>query len=229
MPFLPFHDENPRRWTTTPYVGWALILICFVIFVWQVGLSPSAEVALFYQYGFIPADFFGYRAPAAALPIETTVFSTIFLHGNAWHLIGNMLFLYIFGDLVEDCCGHVRFALFFLLAGVVGALTHGLSSMDSGAPLIGASGAISGILGAYLVLRPTAKITALMPFFVPLKLPVWFWIGGWFAWQALASGGVFSGEENVAHWAHIGGFVAGVATIPLFKRPEAPLFDRAVY
>lgn len=228
MPFIPIHDDNPRRWISAPYVGWATILFCVVLYVWQSGLSLRQEYSLLMSYGFIPAVFFdhGVLPPQlAAIPSSMTTVTSLFLHGGAWHLIGNMLFLYIFGDNVEDSCGHVRFAVFYLLCGVAATLTHGLIDEASGAPLIGASGAISGILGAYLLLRPTARITALMPFFIPVSLPIWAWVGGWFLFQALASGGLV-GDDNVAYWAHIGGFVAGVVLIPLLKRDAASLFAR---
>ena len=150
--------------------------------------------------------------------------TSLFLHGSAWHLIGNMLYLYIFGDNVEDSCGHWRFLAFYLICGVAASVTHGLIDERSGAPLIGASGAISGVLAAYLLLRPTARITALMPFFVPLRMPVWAWVGGWFLYQAIAGGGLL-GEDNVAYGAHIGGFVAGLLLIPFLKRREALLFS----
>ncbi len=228
MPFIPIHDDNPRRWVSAPYVGWATILLCVVLYIWQSELTDRQEYGVLMGYGFIPAVFFehGVLPPRlVAIPTEMTTVTSMFLHGGAWHLIGNMLFLYIFGDNVEDSCGHGRFAIFYLLCGVAAALTHGAMDEGSSAPLIGASGAISGILGAYLLLRPTARVTALMPFFVPLRMPIWAWVGGWFAFQALASSGLV-GEDNVAYWAHIGGFAAGVALIPLLKRAEAPLFAR---
>lgn len=229
MPFLPIHDDNPRRWISTPYVGWGVILFCVILFIWQTSLGPRQEMQLMFGFGFIPAvafDLASLGPHLAILPAELTAFTSIFLHGGAWHLIGNMLFLYIFGDNVEDNCGHVRFALFFLLTGAAASFAHGFSDIGSGAPLVGASGAISGILGAYLLLKPTARITALMPFFLPVRLPVWMWVGGWFVYQAIASGGLV-GAENVAYFAHIGGFAAGVALIPFFKRRDARLFARS--
>jgi len=230
MPFFPIHDDNPRRWISTPYVNWSITLLCVVIFIWQSGLNGRQEYQLLLGYGFVPAVFFGHGDLPAYLdliPPAATTITTLFLHGGTWHLIGNMLFLYIFGDNVEDSCGHGRFLLFYLLCGVIATLVHGLSDVTSMTPLVGASGAISGILGAYLILRPTARITAMLPIFLPIAMPVWVWVGGWFAYQAIASGGLL-GESDVAHWAHIGGFLAGVVLIPLLKRSEAHLFERAV-
>lgn len=228
MPFLPIHDEIERRWVSAPYVGWGVILLCVVLFVWQSGLNSREEFRLLFGLGFIPAVFFDHLSLAphlAVVPSAATAVTSIFLHGGAWHLIGNMLFLYIFGDNVEDSFGHWRFGLFFLSTGVAATLTHGLLDTASETPLVGASGAISGILAAYLLLRPTARITALLPFFLPVSLPVWAWIGGWFVYQAVAGGG-FLGEDNVAYSAHIGGFFAGACLTPLLKRREARLFAR---
>lgn len=227
MPFLPIHDDNPRRWIGTPYVGWSLILSCVIVSIWQAGLTDLQRYQVAYGFGFTPAVFFEHArlAPAlAAIPPEATTLTTLFLHGGAWHLIGNMLYLYIFGDNVEDSCGHIRFLAFYLACGVLATLAHGYVNPTAEAPLIGASGAISGVLGGYLLLRPKARITALLPFFLPVRMPVWAWIGGWFLYQAIASGGGF-GPDNVAYAAHIGGFVAGVCLIPFFKRSEARLFD----
>ena len=210
-------------------MGWGVILFCVILFIWQSGLDRRQEVQLMFGFGFIPAVFFDQLSLAphfAILPSEMTALTSIFLHGGAWHLIGNMLFLYIFGDNIEDACGHWRFAVFFLATGFAAALAHGFAEAGSDVPLVGASGAISGILGAYLLLRPTARITALLPFFVPVRLPVWAWIGGWFIYQTVASGG-HVGQENVAYMAHIGGFIAGLALIPFLKRRDARLFERA--
>lgn len=228
MPFLPLHDDNPRRWIETPYVTWSVILFCVILFIWQVGLDPRREFQLLFAFGFVPGALFGDLTLApqfSAIPTVATPATSIFLHAGAWHLIGNMLFLYIFGDGVEDGCGHVRFAAFFLVTGVIAALAHGLANPDSPAPLIGASGSISAVLAAYLAFRPTEKITAIMPFFVPLSMPVWAWVAGWFVYQAIAGGGLL-GEDNVAYAAHFGGFAAGLLLIPLFKRREARLFRR---
>ncbi len=227
MPFLPIHDDTKRRWTSTPYVCWGTILVCVLVFIWQSGLDDGRSVASVFSYGFIPAVFFEHRELAdhlVAIPPSATLLTSLFMHGDTWHLIGNMLFLYIFGDNVEDCCGHFRFAIFYLLTGVIATLTHAYMFENSAAPLIGASGAISGVLGGYLMLHPRQRVTALIGF-IPLRLPVWIWIGVWFAMQAVAGSGML-GEDNVAYWAHIGGFVAGVVLIPLLKRDEAKLFGR---
>lgn len=228
MPFLPLHDDNPRRWVSTPYVTWGVILFCVILYVWQAGLSPGEEAELIFSFGYIPAVTFGNRELAehlVVMPTALSVLTSIFLHGDAWHLIGNMLFLYIFGDNVEDACGHWRFAVFFLLTGAIAALAHGYADVTSEAPLIGASGAVSGVLGAYILLSPRAKITVLLPFFIPIQLKAWVVVGSWFTLQAIASSGLI-GSENVAYMAHVGGFVAGAILISLLKRPEVSLLHR---
>ena len=206
-------------------MGWAIIVLCVVVYIWQAGHDFRDGLIIAHQYGFIPAVVFGdvRLAPdLAAIPADLTALSYQFLHGGTWHLIGNMLFLYIFGDNVEDCMGHLRFLAFYLLSGAAGAAAHGFAMPGSEAPLIGASAAISGILGAYVMLHPRARITALVVIF-PLRLPVWLWVGGWFLFQLLASGGLM-GADEVAYLAHLGGFVAGLALTPFLKRSEARLF-----
>lgn len=229
MPFLPLHDDNPRRWIETPYVTWSVILFCVILFIWQSGLDARREFQLLHAFGFIPGVFFGdltLPPQFSVVPSGATAATSVFLHAGAWHLIGNMLFLYIFGDGVEDGCGHVRFGFFFIVTGALAALAHGFMHSGSTAPLIGASGAISAVLAAYLALNPTAKITAMLPFFVPVSMPVWAWVAGWFVYQAIAGGGLLGGD-NVAYAAHFGGFAAGLALIPFFKRRDARLFARS--
>lgn len=227
MAFLPIHDDNPRRWIDTPYATWGVTALTCIIYIWQAGLGDYTGLEVMHSYGFIPSVIFGHThlpPELAIIPSALTALTTQFLHGDAWHLIGNMMFLYIFGDNIEDRCGHWKFVVFYLLCGAVGAMAHGFFNEFSQSPLIGASGSISGILGAYLVLQPTARITAISPILIPLRLPVWIWVGAWFLFQALASGGLF-GADNVAYWAHIGGFIAGVGLVPLFKRDGARLFE----
>ncbi len=146
MPFLPIHDDTPRRWISTPVVGWAIILFCVIVYIWQAGLSPRGGAEAVFGLGFIPAAFFGHGQLAPHLvvvPTEATALTSLFLHGGAWHLIGNMLFLYIFGDNVEDSMGHFRFLAFYLATGVAATLSHGYAFPESEAPLIGASGTSS--------------------------------------------------------------------------------------
>ncbi|MEU9578160.1 rhomboid family intramembrane serine protease [Streptomyces chilikensis] len=170
------------------------------------------------------------RPPEYAKSPELSVLSAMFLHGGWLHLLGNMLFLWIFGNNVEDRTGHWRFALFYLVCGYVAAYAYSLTNAASAAPLIGASGAVAGVLGAYLVLYPRARVWVLVPFliFLPLRLPAWAVLGSWFALQAVYSSGAgVAGAGTVAYLAHVAGFVAGVLlALPLrpgtVQPPEPP-------
>ena len=223
MPFLPIHDDNERVHIDTPVVTWGAILLCVVAFIWQSSLPEAVEYRKLLALGFVPGRLLGelqLRADLVILPAPFSLVTTQFLHGDFAHLLGNMAFLYIFGDNVEDAMGHVRFAFFFLLCGVLAALAHGLTEPGSAVPLIGASGAISGILGAYLVLSPRARILVLF-FVVPLRLPAWMLVAGWFVVQLVFGLSTFGDAEGVAYWAHIGGFAAGIALLSLFRRRTA--------
>jgi membrane associated rhomboid family serine protease len=230
MPFLPIHDDNERRFISTPYVTWGTILACVLVYVWQNSLTPYEEQRIVYALATIPAAVLGEArlAPDLALvPPAATLVTSLFLHGDAMHLIGNMVYLYIFGDNVEDSLGHGRFAAFYLLCGIAASLAHALVDPASVVPLIGASGAIGGVLGAYLLLHPRARITVLLPFFVPVRISALLLIGGWFAMQIVGSA-LSPGSDGggIAFWAHIGGFLAGMALLPLLKRRRVPLFGR---
>ena len=225
MPFLPIHDQNDRQRISTPYVTWCAILLCVVVFLWQAGLSERDEYRQTLAFGFVPGLMFTDLRLAPQLqeiPVVLTLITTQFLHADFGHLIGNMIFLYIFGDNVEDAMGHPSFVAFFLLCGILAALAHGISVPDARVPLIGASGAISGILGAYLLLRPRSRILVLLAI-VPVRLPAWLLVIGWFVLQLWYGLGPADGDR-VAYWAHIGGFVAGVVLLPLFKAREVRYF-----
>lgn len=214
---IPLHDENPRY--STPFVTWTLIALNVLVFIYQLSLSEQALTAFFYEYAVVPKELLG-PGLAKAPPAEyLTLFTSMFMHGGWMHLIGNMLFLHVFGDNIEDRMGHGSFLTFYLFAGLVAALAQAWSAPGSGIPSLGASGAIGGVLGAYIVLHPKARITtlAILGFFITtFKLPAMVYLGIWFVMQALsgfASLGVTSAEDvgGVAWWAHIGGFLAGVA------------------
>lgn len=225
MPFLPIHDHNDRQRISTPYVTWCAILLCVVVFLWQAGLPEREGFRRTLAFGYVPGLMFADLRLAPGLkeiPVVLTLVTTQFLHADFGHLIGNMIFLYIFGDNVEDATGHVRFVAFFLLCGILAALAHGISVPDSRTPLVGASGAISGILGAYLLLRPRSRILVLLSI-VPMRLPAWLLVIGWFALQLLFGLAPTDGDR-VAYWAHIGGFVAGIALLPFFKAREVRYF-----
>lgn len=224
---IPLKDDNPTR--LVPVVSWTLLAACLLVFLWQISLGPEGMRAAIYAYGLVPDALLGGGGPAAgsaAVPAPLTVFTSMFLHGGWLHLIGNLLYLWIFADNVEDSMGHGRFVVFYLLCGVAAALAQALPAPDSQIPMIGASGAISGVLGAYLLLHPRAHVLVLIPlgFFVHIaRLPAMLVLGFWFLLQLLSEAAAGDGA-GVAFRAHIGGFVAGMALIPLLKRPRVPLF-----
>lgn len=232
--FLPLKDENPLRVIPYQLVTVALIATCVLVFLWQLSLGERGQLQAVYGFGTIPSVLFGRREldPAlAVLPAEVTVLTSMFLHGGWLHLGGNMLYLWVFGDNVEDSMGHFRFVVFYLLCGIVATLTHSFLAADSTVPLVGASGAISGVLGAYLVLHPKVRVLVLAFYRLPIHLPAYVVLGGWIVLQAINAyvGGQMPGEAGVAWWAHIGGFVAGMLLIGPMRRRAVPLFDRGRY
>jgi len=224
---IPLRDDNPVR--TTPVVSYTIIVACVLVFLWQVSLGANQQAAV-YSLGLIPAVLL----QGAALPPEfdlvppvATVFTSMFLHGGWLHLIGNMLYMWIFADNIEDAMGHGRFIAFYLLCGIAAALAQALPAPGSEIPMIGASGAISGVLGAYLLLHPRAHVLVLIPlgFFSQItRLPALLVLGLWFVLQLISELGAPEGA-GVAFRAHIGGFVAGMALIPLFKHRRVKLFS----
>ena len=218
---IPLRDDNPIR--TRPVVTIALIVLCTLVFLWQLSLSANGQQQAAYLFGFIPAVLFGNaRLEGQWIPAGATILTAMFLHGGWLHLIGNMLYLWIFGDNIEDRLGRGRFAAFYFACGAVAALGQGVADPQSEVPMIGASGAISGVLGAYLVLYPRARVLVLLPllFFVTaVRVPALVVLGIWFAAQLLSSLVAAPGSGGgVAFAAHVGGFVAGVAFIRLFLR-----------
>jgi rhomboid family protein len=218
---IPLRDDNPTR--SRPVVTILLIVLCALVFLWQLSLSPNGQQQAAYLFGMIPAVLFGNaELEGQWIPAGATLVTSMFLHGGWLHLLGNMLYLWIFGDNIEDRLGRVRFVLFYLLCGVVAALGQGIADPRSEVPMIGASGAISGVLGAYIVLYPKAKVLVLVPLVVyitTLRVPAIVVLGLWFAGQLLSSLVAAPGSGGgVAFAAHVGGFVAGLMTIRLFVR-----------
>lgn len=221
---FPVHDENPI--TITPYVNYTLIVLCVGIFLWQFSAGFDGQQQIIYHLGVIPAVLFGYaELQQAWVPAYATVFTSMFLHGGWMHLIGNMLYLWVFGNNIEAAMGHVRFIVFYLLCGVAAVMAQGLPDTDSAIPMVGASGAISGVLGAYLLLYPRARVTVVVPIIIILKtfrIPALVVLGLWFAMQLFSVLTTDSSEGGVAFGAHIGGFVAGVVLIYFFKYSHIP-------
>jgi len=228
---FPIHDNNPTE--INPVITIGLIIICILVYLWQTSLGQELGVAIVYSLGMIPAVLFNGTELSSELyivPAEVTVLTSMFMHGGFMHLAGNMLYLWIFGNNIEDCMGHIRFIIFYLLCGSAGALTQAIMDPGSEIPMIGASGAVSGVLGAYLLLYPHAKILVVVPIIIIIKtfrVPAMFVLGLWFAMQLISSASTVPGEGGTAWWAHIGGFVAGMILITFFKHPDVPLFHPA--
>jgi len=220
--FLPLKDDNPTN--TFPFVTVALILANCFVFYHQLTLSLPAAQKFIFQWGAIPYQIVHGEVlyGKGLFPPFLTLFSSMFLHGGFLHLIGNMLYLWIFGNNIEDTLGHFRFLLFYLLTGLGAALTQVFSDPQSTTPMIGASGAVAGVLGAYLLLFPHARILTLMFIFVfirMIRIPALIVLGFWFLVQLLS---VTSGfETGVAFFAHIGGFVAGLILVKIFQTQKA--------
>ena len=217
---LPLYDDNPIQ--ETPVVTYGLIGMCIGAFLWQLGQNADV-VAL--QYGMIPAVLFGHAhlAPRlAAIPPWATLFTSMFLRGGWLHLGGNLLFLWIFGNNVEDLLGRARYLLLYLSCGVAAALIQAAADPLSQVPMVGASGAIAGVLGAYLITYPRANVHTLVwivIFFWVVTVPAWILLGLWFAMQLVSGLGVRPGSPGVAFWAHVGGFATGVF-LYLLLRPR---------
>ncbi|HEX7027982.1 MAG TPA: rhomboid family intramembrane serine protease [Gammaproteobacteria bacterium] len=228
---IPLQDNVPTR--TTPFITVAFIALCVLVFLWQLSLGPAVEIAVF-QYGAIPATLFGIQqlpADVAVLPTWATLVTSMFLHGGWMHLIGNMLYLWIFGNNVEDSMGHGRFIVFYILCGLAAAFSHAIPNAQSVVPMIGASGAISGVLGAYLLLYPRAQVLVAVPivFYLHIaRFPAALILALWFVIQIVSSMGPQQ-EAGVAWGAHVGGFVAGMVLIPFFKRRNVGFFGRGRY
>jgi membrane associated rhomboid family serine protease len=217
---IPLRDVIPSR--TTPVVTIAIIALNALVFLFQLSLGESVNDFILY-YGLIPAAF-----------SWVAVLTSMFLHGGFLHFGGNMLYLWIFGDNVEDRMGHGRFAVFYLLCGIAAALAQTALNPDSVVPMVGASGAIAGVMGAYFVLYPHSRIVTLVPLFVffqVMEIPAIFFLGIWFLLQFLSGVGSIAtavgGEPagGIAFWAHVAGFLAGVSGVIVFRRPERQRVD----
>ncbi len=225
---IPLKDDTPSA--LRPFVTLSLIAACCVVFLWQHSLDLAAGRRAVAALGAIPAVLM----TDARLPLDLqwmprygSLFTSMFLHGGWLHLLGNMLYLWIYGDNVEDAMGHARYLVFYLLCGMAAIGAQALSDPHSAYPIIGASGAISGVLGAYLLLFPRAKVLTLvlLPFFfTTLRLRAMLPLLLWFAAQLVSDLSVRGGGSSVAYRAHIGGFLAGMVLVPLLKRRGVPLW-----
>lgn len=232
--FFPIHDENKLRSIRFQYMTVALIAINVLVFFLEVSGMQNAVIA---SFAVVPRELFevsvvGGVAPSAidtiAVPEAYTLLTYMFLHDNSnpLHLIGNMVFLWVFGDNVEDAVGHVKFVIFYLLCGVAAGLVQSLMSPASEAPLIGASGAVAGVIAAYLMLHPRVMVWGMVFKVIPLRITAAAALGLWIAYQFVMV--LVPSETGIAWWAHIGGLAAGAILIVFMRRPGVRLFDRGL-
>ncbi|HAK54506.1 MAG: rhomboid family intramembrane serine protease [Vicinamibacterales bacterium] len=208
---IPLRDVIPSR--TTPFVTMLLIGLNAAVFAYQVSLAPGEQEAFIRFFGLTPASF-----------QTATLVTSMFMHGGWLHFLGNMLYLWIFGDNVEDRIGHGRYLVFYLMCGIAASLVQAWTAPDSAIPMVGASGAIAGVMGAYFVLFPRSRVLTLIPLIIiwdVIELPAIFFLGIWFLMQLVSGLGSFAPTGGgIAFWAHVAGFVAGGASIFFFRRPE---------
>jgi membrane associated rhomboid family serine protease len=230
---FPLRDENPTL--LTPYITVALIAMNVIAWLYVQGGGMSADLlaASVCRFGAIPAELTGTTGEYSGIDLgpgippcvfggltHGAVLTSMFMHGSWVHLLGNMWFLWLFGNNVEDSMGHLRFLLFYVLAGVAAALAHVWTDVGSMIPIVGASGAISGVMGGYLLLYPRVRIQTLFVLIIVLRIiavPAWLVLIYWFALQLLSGTITPAGVAGVAFWAHVGGFVAGLVTVKLFE------------
>ncbi len=230
---LPLHDNNPTR--TLPVVTVGFIIINTLAFLFQFSLGPDRGQQFVLQLGIIPWEIshLHNHPESSAIPPIASLFTAMFLHGGWMHLIGNMLYLWIFGNNIEDAMGHFRFVIFYSLTGLAASFTHIMIGPDSTVPMIGASGAISGVLGGYLVLYPRAEVSTLLflGWYIRLiEIPALVVLGFWFALQVFEGFLSLGIGGGVAWFAHIGGFLAGIILVKIFekrtpnKHPDSGMF-----
>jgi len=227
---IPLHDDNPVD--GFPVLTVATIAVCVLVYFWQTSLGPEGGQAIVYSLGVVPAVLLNKLQLPPQLylvPAEITVFTSMFMHGGFMHLAGNMLYLWIFGNNIEDAMGRLRFMVFYLVCGLAAVVGQTIQDPDSQIPMIGASGAISGVLGAYVLLYPHARVLVLIPlgFIMQLvRLPASWVLGLWFVLQLVSSAMTNPEGGGVAWFAHIGGFIAGMALVPFMKGKGVKLFQR---
>ncbi len=225
---IPIRDDNPLRIIRFQIVTAILIAVNFAIFLFTGPVAgDQALMAISTGFGVVPQELLQ-ATPASnfqPIPESLTLITYAFLHGGWMHVISNMLILWILGDNVEDAFGHIGFLVFYLISGIIAGLAHALMSPGSPVPLVGASGAIAGIMGAYLVLYPKARITALFSLIFPFRIPAYLFLGFWIATQFFSLRMAPGGEgQSVAWWAHIGGFAAGLVLTFLWPKNNNPTF-----
>jgi membrane associated rhomboid family serine protease len=220
---IPVYDNDPLEKSHRAYVTWALIAINIAIFVFQEGATDKVSTQILVNFALFPVAVTGDAVTGGFMPPSFTVFTYMFLHGGWMHVLLNMLFLFVLGDNIEDALGRGRYLAFYLLCGMAGGGAHVLAAPHSNVPLVGASGAIAGVIAAYLMIRPCAKITVLIFGFVPIKLASYWVLGFWTLSQVWH---VLSLEQgDTAWWAHIGGLGAGAVLITVIRPAGVVLFE----
>ena len=220
---IPIYDDNPAL--GKPLLVITIIAVCIIIWFWQSGLSYQDNNTVIINFGLTPKVFL-----SGPLLSFFTLFTSMFMHGGFMHLAGNMLYLWIFGDNIEGALGHFRFILFYFLCGTAAAFTQILSAPDSTIPMIGASGAVSGVLGAYLIFYPRARIRTFVflgIFITFLRLPAVLLLGFWILGQVISAVVSNPGSPGVAWFAHLGGFFMGMLLAPLLKKPNISIFQKS--
>jgi len=228
---IPFRDDTPTR--QLPAVTCGLIAACVIVFLWQFSLGPRGLERSAMEYGMIPAVLFGAaRLPArlALVAPPLTLVTSMFLHSGWLHLIGNMIYLFVFGKGVENALGILRFLIFYLLCGIAAALTQAFTDPAETLPMVGASGAIAGVLGAYIVLYPFGQVFVffwIIIFFRVVAVPAILLLGFWFLMQLLSAEAPSAGVGGVAVWAHVGGFIAGMILVLFMRRRDVAMLQAA--
>jgi membrane associated rhomboid family serine protease len=218
---IPLYDDTPR--IRLPLATGSLVGACSLVFLWQTGLPPRAAMSAMFSYGMIPEVLFGNSELPARLrvvPHWLTPITSQFLHGDLLHLLGNMIYLWVFGRGVEVALGSARYLVLYLACGVAAALTQALVEPASQIPMIGASGAIAGVLGAYLILNPRGNIVVFVWFFIFVRLislPAILLLGLWFLLQLASGLSATPGQPGIAFWAHVGGFLAGACLVVVLR------------
>jgi membrane associated rhomboid family serine protease len=230
--FVPIFDENPLRSIRLQYVTIALIALNTAVFLLEVSGLPTDVVA---SFAVVPSELLNVSVSggtvlgpreAVSVPESFTLVSYMFLHGDILHLSANMLFLWVFGDNVEDALGHVKFLVFYLVCGIAAGLAHAVIQPTSDIPLVGASGAVAGTIAAYLILHPRVRVWVLIFRFIPLRISAAFALGAWILTQIIMV--LLPQGDMVAWWAHVGGLMAGAVLVLFMRKPGVPLFDRGL-
>jgi membrane associated rhomboid family serine protease len=225
---MPLYDNTPLRFLRRPVVNWALIGVNVAIFVLVQSEVFGDPLTIMRGFAVIPRVLFGEAALAKWIvgpPAPLTLLTSLFFHSGFLHILGNMLFLYVFGDNIEDAMGSLHYLLFYLSCGVASGVVFAYASPHTVTPLVGASGAISGVCAAFLLLHPRSTIFGLVAGIFPIHAPAWMFVGTWILLQFLNA--MFGEQGHVAWFAHVGGILAGLALTPLFKRRSVRLFGAA--